>query len=89
MIIQLNNLGIYTNSNHRHVSVIRFSPLLAIWCLEFEKILLLQVWHVDNSANRSQNYIRRCENDIFFLPVNILMVWRAGFFGCTAHYCVS
>ena len=30
-----------------------------------------------------------CENDVFFLPVNILKVWRAGFLGRTTHYRVS
>ena len=29
------------------------------------------------------------ENCIFFLPVNILTVWRAGFLGRTTHYCMS
>ena len=29
------------------------------------------------------------ENHAFFLPVNILMVWRVGFLGRTTHYRVS
>ena len=33
--------------------------------------------------------LQRCENCVFCLPVNILMVWRAGFLGRTAHYRVS
>jgi len=30
-----------------------------------------------------------CEDDIFFLPVNILTVWCAGFLGSITHYHVS
>ena len=33
--------------------------------------------------------LQRCENYIYFLPVNILMIWRAGFLGRTIHYSVS
>ena len=33
--------------------------------------------------------LHRCENCIFFLPVNILTVWHAGFLGRTTHYRVS
>ena len=33
--------------------------------------------------------LQRCENHVFFLPVNILTVWRAGFLGRTTHYCLS
>ena len=29
--------------------------------------------------------LQRCENRVFFLPVNILMVWRASVLGCTTH----
>ena len=32
--------------------------------------------------------LHRCENYIFFLPVNILTVWRAGFLGHTTLPCV-
>ena len=30
--------------------------------------------------------LHRCENCVFFLPVNILTVWRAGFLGRTTHF---
>ena len=30
--------------------------------------------------------IQRCENDVFFLPVNIPTVWRTSFLGRTTHY---
>ena len=30
--------------------------------------------------------IQRCENDVFFLLVNIPTLWRAGFLGRTAYY---
>ena len=30
--------------------------------------------------------LQRCENCVYFLPVNILTVWRAGFLGRTTHY---
>ena len=33
--------------------------------------------------------LQRCENRVYFLPVNILTVWRAGFLGRTTHYRVS
>ena len=33
--------------------------------------------------------LHMCENCVFFLPVNILMVWCAGFLGRTTHYRVS
>ena len=33
--------------------------------------------------------LRRCENCVFFLPVNILTGLRAGFLGRTTHYRVS
>ena len=33
--------------------------------------------------------LRRCENCVFFLPVNILTVLRAGFLGRMTHYRVS
>ena len=33
--------------------------------------------------------IQRCENRVYFLPVNVLTVWRAGFLGRTTHYRVS
>ena len=29
--------------------------------------------------------LQRCENRVYFLPVNILTVWRAGFLGRTTH----
>ena len=33
--------------------------------------------------------LHRCEYCVFFLPGNMLTVWRAGFLGRTAHYRVS
>ena len=33
--------------------------------------------------------LQRCENRVYFLPVNILTVWRAGFLGRTTYYRVS
>ena len=29
--------------------------------------------------------LQRCENRVYFIPVNILTVWRAGFLGHTTH----
>ena len=40
--------------------------------------------------NRIRNTeLKRCENRVYFLPVNILTVWCAGFLGCMTHYRVS
>ena len=33
--------------------------------------------------------LHRCENCVFFLPVDILTVWRADFLGCMTYYHVS
>ena len=57
----------------------------------------LQNWFV-NSPHWPANLVpiglgitelHRCENWVFFLPVNILTVWRAGFLGRTTHHRVS
>ena len=34
--------------------------------------------------NRIRNH--ECENSVYFLPVNVLTAWRAGFLGRTTHY---
>ena len=38
------------------------------------------------SFNRGITELQRCENRVYFLPVNILTVWRAGFLSRTIHY---
>ena len=60
----------------------------------------LQIWNVDSpswQATLQQIWFQsdklspryKSVNDVFFLPVNILTVWRAVFLGRTTHYRVS
>ena len=60
----------------------------------------LPIWYVDSLGWQATlanlvpiryeiTEIQRCKNDVFFLPVNIPTVWRAGFLGCMTHYRVS
>ena len=66
------------------------------WLERFPSTLEYRLpWLVGNSVanlvpiGKGITEIQKCENDVFFLPVNIPTVWCAGFLGYMTHYRVS